>query len=258
MRIQFEAHYVRFLFGGGSKGPFFSFTDSGIIFITDSIITNDSTIFLNSYSFFIVSSESSLVLSNVNVNSVNLGGTSSSLISSLGSSSITILSSNFTYVVSIGQSSAIFSDMSGISDKTITLLVNSTLFSQITTTASSTGVVLCVGGGINTNVIIHNSNFNGITESSASVSVNILGGGVYVGSANLVEIDGSLFSNITSVYSGGGAYVGTDGNVLITNCLFQNITVSYSGGVLHVVCILNVKCVFFFLCYIFFVIYYFN
>jgi hypothetical protein len=106
--------------------------------------------------------------------------------------------------------------------------MNGSLFTGINVPGAANGIVLTIIGGTGTSVIIHNSNFtSGISGSSSGIT---LGGGIYVGSTSLLEVDGSIFSGISNVASGGGIYVSTNGSIVITGTLFNNIAVVNSGG----------------------------
>jgi hypothetical protein len=57
-----------------------------------------------------------------------------------------------------------------------------------------------------------------------------VGGVMYIGSANMVEVDNTSFKDVSSVVSGGGLYVGGVVYGHIKDCVFINIIVINSGG----------------------------
>jgi hypothetical protein len=226
-----EAHYIKFAHGNNSRGSFFSFSNGGVISISDSTITKDSATAPTIYSFLTITGGSSLILSSVNVTNLSFGGSSStSLINIVGTSSVTILGCNFSSITTSGSSGAVLSDAGVSVDKAVNLLINGSLFTGISTSSSSTGIVITVTGGSGTNVVIHNCNFSSGISTSSSGST--LGGAIYVGNSSVIEIDGSRFSSIENVTSGGGIYVANGVSILIAGCTFNNITVKTSGGVI--------------------------
>jgi large exoprotein involved in heme utilization and adhesion len=117
-----------------------------------------------------------------------------------------------------GNGGAIVSDAGVIVDKLVNLLINGSSFTGIITTANFNGIIITVIGGLNTNVV-HNSNLSGEINTT-------IYGAIYIGTADLVERDGSVFSQIEN-----GVYVVNSGSVLILACVFSNITVKVVGCV---------------------------
>jgi hypothetical protein len=105
----------------------------------------------------------------------------------------------------------------------------------ISTPASTQGVVGCLQGSAMSNVTIYNTVFEadgtgaGITGSSTDVT---MGGVVYVGTVNTVEVVNSTFEQISLVGLGGGLFVTNALLVDVRNTSFKQIVVSTSGGYL--------------------------
>jgi hypothetical protein len=185
----------------------------------------------------------------VNVTSLSFGGTSTSLISAVGSCHIAISSSNFSSITTTGTSGAVISDASVVSDKTINVMINQSSFTGISTSSAANGVVITVTGGTQSSVIVHNSNFTGGIGTSNSGVTN--GGAIYVGAALQVEVDGCTFSGIENVSSGGGLYVGNSGSLYISGSVFGNINVKVAGGMI------NLKILFYINFYFYFIFFFF-
>jgi hypothetical protein len=198
--------------------------------ISESSITNDVTSSAF-YAFMEISDNSSVILASVMVSDLSLSGSPSTLINVLGSSWISIIGCTFSNINSAGTSGAILTDDNNLVDKAVHLVMNGTLFTGISVPGATTGIVLTVVGGMGTNVIVHNSSF--ASDISSSLSSITLGGGIYVGTTSLLEVDKSIFSGISNVGSGGGIYISVNGSVLISDTLFDNITVVNSGGFPH-------------------------
>jgi hypothetical protein len=98
---------------------------------------------------------------------------------------------------------------------------------------ATNGVLGTLMGSAVSNLTIYNSAFqsNGSLDGvSGSSSENTLGGVVYIGSADVIELENDTFQQISSVASGGGFYVDSAGFVNVENCLFNQIDVRVSGG----------------------------
>jgi hypothetical protein len=74
IKLEVEAHYIDFLHGNSSRGLFFSFSNIGVLSISNSIITKESTTILTMYSFLSLGGGSSQIFSSIDVTSVSFGG----------------------------------------------------------------------------------------------------------------------------------------------------------------------------------------
>jgi hypothetical protein len=91
-----------------------------------------------------------------------------------------------------------------------------------------------------------NETADGIVGSS---SVTTLGGVVYVGMANNVEVDNCTFQQVSSVGSGGGLYINSSNGVDIKNSVFNQIVVNISGGVFFFFCCYCIYLLFYYIYY---------
>jgi hypothetical protein len=228
--MKIEAHYLSFLHGNDSRGSFFSFSNGGVVSISESSITKDSTTNPTIYSFLSLTGGSSLVLSYVNVYNLLFSGTSTTLISIVGTCYITVLSCNFSNIRNDGSNGAVISDVGVNTNKTVNMVLNGSSFTTINS-SSVNGIVITVRGGSSSSIVVHNCNFTqGIRTNNSGI---INGGAIYVATSLVVEIDGSIFSGIENVTSGGGVYVGNSSSVVVIGCTFANITVKLSGGMFN-------------------------
>jgi hypothetical protein len=87
-------------------------------------------------------------------------------------------------------------------------------------------------GSATSNVSIYNSVFQSGTGGGivGSSTVITLGGVVYVGSANIVEVNNSTFQQISGVGSGGGLYISSAVVAEIKNSVYNEIVATVSGG----------------------------
>jgi hypothetical protein len=101
--------------------------------------------------------------------------------------------------------------------------------------SSPQGILGTVWGSSSSNVTVHNSqviaNFtgNGIV---GNISQSPLGGGIYVGTTNFLEVDSCSFQSISLIESGGAFYINRSNTITIKNSFFGNNGVRTSGGIL--------------------------
>jgi hypothetical protein len=230
---QIEAMNLKFQLGGSTKGWFFSVAGSGLITIVDSSVVSDNQGACQ-YPLVVVTGTGQVYLIGVSVSGLTLSLQSPSnlpLINLLGSSSLSILTSNFNSITSSSTGGAIFSDSSITTTRTIVIFLNNTNFTQISNLQSTQGIIGTVVGSASSNITLHNTRFSGSIMGSSSGTVT--GGCLYIGSTIMFEVDGCVLEGISGVSIGGGFYVNQSNLIKILNCNFSNIEVSTRGGMMY-------------------------
>jgi hypothetical protein len=232
------------LHGAVSKGSFISLTGQGVATIAYSNITSGS-LGAASTPLIQVTGKGEIYLLEVEISNLTLAISSGSsmlpLIYLLGNSSLIILNGVVKNVSSNSTSGVIFSDVNSGSSRSVQVLLNSTLFCNITNSNSTQGVVGTVLGSDTSNITITNVQFiSTISGNNGST----LGGGLYIGSCNIVNVSGCQFDGIGSVKSGGGLYVDGGISISIEESSFTNINVSTYGGLVYILCIMGHNFVF--------------
>jgi hypothetical protein len=231
---QIEAKNVKLQIGGSSEGSFFLLSGAGVVNILESTIVSDGQ-GASQNSLASVTGNGEVYLISVSVTGLTFTPSTPStlpLINMIGSSSVSIISSNFSSISSNSTSGVIFSDAGSSSSRIIRVFVNNSIFSQINNYVTTQGIVGTFLGGVTSNITVHNCTFGlpqaGITGNS---SLSILGGCIYIGSANLFECDECLLQFINGISVGGGLYLNRSISVIIQNSNFSTIQVSDRAGI---------------------------
>jgi hypothetical protein len=230
---QIEAKNLKLQIGGSSKGSFFLVSGAGLVTILDSTVISDNQ-GGSQNSLVLVTGNGEVYLIGVSATGLTFTPQSPStlpLVNMIGSSSLSILSSNFSSITSNSTSGSIFSDASSSTPRTIKVYLNESIFSQINNYGTTQGVVGTVLGSTTSNITIHGCTFGisnaGLTGNS---SLTVLGGGIYLGSANIFESNGCSFQFISGISIGGGMYLNRSASLRVQNSTFSSIQVSTRAG----------------------------